>query len=114
MKIALNKAYGGFSLTDDAYKMLIELGMKVITQDGDRDSADIIKFDDGHYMFIDDNNIKYRTDARLIKTIEVLGNAASKHHIEIINIPDINIEDLQINNHDGWETVEIPAQPQTY
>lgn len=84
MKIAINKCYGGFSLSKKAYEYL------GIEWDG--------------YGF-DYNDYDKRTDPTLIKCIEELGKKASGNgsDIKIIEIPD-GIE-YEIDDYDGIETV---------
>ena len=99
MKIALNKDFGGFSLSKDSYERLIKLGMTVTTQTEHDNSKDIIKFDD-HYMFINDDDHKYRTDERLIQMIE---EHKSKISIKIIDVP--KLDEYFIDNKNGIESV---------
>ena len=84
MKIAINKCYGGFSLSEKAYEFL---GLK---WDG--------------YGF-DYNDYDKRTDPKLIECIEELGVEANGFYakLKIIEIPDdVNWE---IKEYDGVEWV---------
>lgn len=93
MRIAVNKDYGGFGLSKEAYRMLG------------------IKWDGYGYLenkdlgIESDNYLAYRTDERLIKVIEELGKKASGQMacVVIIEIPD-GI-DFEIDNYDGIETI---------
>lgn len=81
MKIVVNRCWGGFSLSKEAYK---ELGLPW----------------DGH-GFADVE----RDDPKLVETVERLGDAANGRHSElkVIEIPDgISWE---IDNYDGQETI---------
>lgn len=82
MKIVVNRCWGGFGLSREAYK---ELGL----------SWD-------YYGFAYDDN---RADPRLIEVVEKLGEKASSSFskLEIVEIPD-GIE-WEINNYDGYETI---------
>jgi len=78
MKIAINKCYGGFGLSDEACKML---------------KCDKYDYDDK------------RTDPELIRVVELLGEKAdgSCANIRVIEIPD-GI-DYTIEEYDGMEWV---------
>lgn len=82
MKIAVNKNYGGFRLTDKQ----IEVLQPLVNED-----------------FIDevDYNQKLRNDPILIRTLELYPN---NNDVRIIEIPD-NSTDWIINEYDGFETV---------
>jgi hypothetical protein len=109
MKIAINKCYGGFHLSDKANKRLIELGVKYF------DDLSKVDYYDGVYVarweefgdkytnnFSDYEN---RTNSLLIQTIEELGKEANGRFgkISIVDIPDD--VDWEIDDYDGIETV---------
>lgn len=84
MKIAINKSYGGFSLSKEAYEFL------GIPWDGK-----------GHKF----SNYGKRTNAKLIECIEALGDKASGNYskVVVVKIPDdVNWE---IEEYDGIEWV---------
>lgn len=94
MKIAVNRCFGGFSLTKEVYE---ELG---------------IEWDDYGFLTNEDLNIesendkKYRSDERLIKAIENIGTEKSSgmcSNIAIVSIPD-DVE-WEIEEYDGQEWV---------
>lgn len=108
MKIALNKDYGGFELSQKAYERLIELGVEISK---DRTSpeqciheytGEDIEFYGRYSMYLGHD---VRTNPLLIQVIEELGDDANNEIscIEIVEIPD-DIE-YEINDHDGIETV---------
>ena len=81
MKIVVNKCYGGFSLSQEAYR---ELGLK---WDG--------------YGYYDCS----RSDENLVRVVEKLGDKANGSYakLRIVEIPDdVNWE---IDDYDGIETV---------
>lgn len=82
MKIAVNRNYGGFRLTEKQ----IEVLQPLVNED-----------------FIDevDYNQKLRNDPILIRTLELY---PSDNDVKIIEIPD-NATDWVINEYDGFETV---------
>jgi len=84
MKIAINKCYGGFSLSKEAYK---ELGL---AWDG--------------YGFAYSEHEK-RTDPELIEVIEKLGGKASGEcaDLAVVKVPDD--VDWQIEEYDGREWI---------
>jgi hypothetical protein len=80
-KIVINRCWGGYSLSEDAYR---ELGLE------------------WHgYGFCD----LPRDDPKLVATVEKLGTAANGRHAElsVVEIPD-DVE-WEIHNYDGMETV---------
>ena len=81
MKIAVNKCYGGFSLSDKACELLGT---------------------DDPYQY----KYELRTDAKLISVIEELGEEADGYcaSLEVVEIPD-DATDWRINEYDGWEDV---------
>lgn len=84
MKIAINKCYGGFSVSKEVYDYL---GMK---------------WDGYGYDFSDKEK---RSDPKLIEAIEKLGDSANGRfaQIEIVEIPD-DI-DFTIEEYDGIEWI---------
>ena len=84
MKIAINRDYGGFSLSEEAKKWL-----------GD---CDKIEYD----------STENRTNPRLIACIEELGAKANGRcaDIKIVEIPDRCLVDWEIDYYDGYETVK--------
>jgi hypothetical protein len=82
MKIVKNSCYGGFSLSEEAYKFLD------------------FSWDGYGYDFNDS-----RDCPKLIKAVETLGDKASGTcaHLTIVEIPDGT--DWYIDDYDGWETV---------
>jgi hypothetical protein len=94
MKIAVNKCYGGFCLSESVYS---ELG---------------VEWDGYGYLNNKDLNIEsddhmaYRQDPRLINAIERLGEDAASGNmarVRVVEIPD----DVQwaIHDYDGEETI---------
>jgi len=111
MKIVVNKCYGGFSISEEAGKLLKEKGVKILFKgDKYKDSNEIV---DKFYSYLSNedfgiksnNYIEYRTDKRLIEVIEKLGDKANGKYakLEIIEIPD-DIEWF-IDEYDGIETI---------
>ena len=84
MKIAINKCYGGFTLSEEAYKFL---GLEW----------------DGYGRKYSDDDL--RTDPKLIECVETLGEKANGRfsYLTVIEIPDD--VDWEIDNYDGVETV---------
>ena len=107
MKIAINKCYGGFSVTNAVTKLLKEKGVNI------PDSSPLFKEDDGcHHLSnedfgIEDNDYnKWRADKRLIEAIEEVGEEKSStrlSRIVIIDIPD-DVE-WEIDDYDGIESI---------
>ena len=85
MKIVINRCFGGFSLSEEAYKFL---GLE-----WDGYGYKCTSYDD-------------RTDPDLIKCVETLGDKAngSCANLKVIEIPDG--VDWEITDYDGLEKVE--------
>jgi hypothetical protein len=82
MKIVINKCYGGYGLSEEAYKALG------------------IVWDNYGYDYEDD-----RTNPKLVEVVEKLGEAASGRfaRLKVVEIPD-DI-DFELASYDGLETV---------
>lgn len=86
MKVAINRCFGGFGLSEEAYKYLG------------------LKWDGFGYAYRD---YEMRTDPALIECIEKLGSEKASgllSHVEVVEIPDD--VDWYIDDYDGMETVE--------
>ena len=86
MKVVINTCYGGFSLSEEAYK---ELGLE---------------WDD--YGFIYTDNRIDRVRPELIKCVKKLGKKANGKHaqLEIVKIPD-DVVDWHISECNGLEII---------
>ena len=94
MKVVINKTYGGFSVTKEVFK---ELNIK-------RNGYGFLHSKD--FGIDSKNSYQYRTDNRLIKAIQKIGEEASSgDHTElrVISIPD-DVE-WDIEEYDGAEWV---------
>lgn len=128
MKIVLNKCYGGFGLSKNAYELYAKkIGKKVYAykQENFRDNlwiksnsedlfvtyftedfGDIAKISDEDYekyaLYIDDDK---RLNNILIEVVEELGKNASGmcSNLEVVEIPDNSF--YKINEYDGYETI---------
>ena len=82
MKIVKNSWYGGFSLSEEAYKFLE------------------MPWDGYGYDF---NN--HRDDTKLVEVVEALGDKASGScsNLVVVEVPDD--AEWYIDEYDGWETV---------
>lgn len=85
MKVVVNKCYGGFSLSEKAYEFLG------------------LEWDGYGYAY---NDYDLRTDEKLIKCVETLGNKASGRfaNLKVVEIPD-DVE-WEIDYYDGIEKIE--------
>ena len=112
MKIAVNRCFGGFGLSQRAYERLVELGAKTYTDNKPDDESELYIHDNPrdadtifgrYYVCWDDDT---RTNPMLIQMIEELGSDAASGdcgQIEIIEIPDGVC--YEIDDYDGIETV---------
>ena len=90
MKVAINRCYGGFSISTEAQDLL-----KLTTSYPDNEDFGIVS----------DNWNAYRTNKRLIEVIETLGEKANGDNAElkVIEIPDdVN---WTIDEYDGIEHI---------
>lgn len=104
MKIAINRCYGGFGLSEVLFR---ELGIIW-------DEFGCINNDD---LGIDsDNRYAYRADPRLVAAIEKIGEekaSGAYAKVAIVDIP--NDVKWQINEYDGFETIhEVHRSWPTY
>ncbi len=112
MKIAVNKCFGGFELSDMALRFLESNHDVTIYKSWDDMQTNSLE---GELWCIEENAYnkstmysnadELRTDPRVIDTVERLGSSANGEfaEIEIIEIPD-GIE-YAINDYDGIETI---------
>lgn len=112
MKIVINTCFGGFGLSQKAYKRLIELGMPCVAYEpGKSDSNDdkiIFKggltSNDKEYW---DTWMRYedRNNPLLVQVVEELGEEADGTcaSLSIVDIPDD--VDWEISEYDGREHV---------
>ena len=115
MEIVVNRDYGGFGISDEAYEKLIEWGVPVVDKDAEgcgqnemifRHSDEYVeKFGTLTGRYFDDFLNKDRTNPLLIKVIKELGDKANDRFasLEIVEIPD-GIE-YTIDEYDGWEKI---------
>lgn len=111
MKVAVNRCYGGFGLSDEAFELFLD--KKEIKWEKDKSDSSFFRNDyyhaghigDADYLISSYNLFQDRTDLNLISVIEELGEKANHRYskIEIIEIPD-DIE-FTIEEYDGKEWV---------
>jgi len=117
MKLVINKCFGGFGLSDKAYKRLIELNVKTLKNydelnEDNENSPYIIKNDNvlfgSHYSNFAEK--KNRSNKLLIQVVEEFGFEASSAfaNLQIVEIPD-DIE-WDIDEYDGIETIHEAHQ----
>lgn len=120
MKVVINKCYGGFGISDEAYDWLIQNKNWKVTdflEDGhgykDR-TADLVINDDykknrfrsKYYLIRDTDENSFRTNPDLIEAVETLGKKAYGQFasLAIVEIPD-NVE-WEIGEYDGTEWIQ--------
>lgn len=93
MKVVINTCYGGFSISEDAFKLLNLkwLGYGFINNET--------------FNIYSKNNYEYRTYLPLVKVVEELGERANGKvaKLKIVEIPD-NV-DWYIDDYDGVESI---------
>jgi len=91
MKVVINRCWGGFGLSKEAYEFL---GLK---WDG---------FGNLYGTEYRKNFELDRTNPKLVECVETLGDKASGRYacLRVVNIPD-DVK-WEINNYDGMETIE--------
>lgn len=128
MKVILNKCFGGFGLSKDAYELYAEKkGIEVYEYYQDyekgfdyfkkggyglckfyfvKDFGEEIKLNDEEYnKYCLNLTSENRTDKTLIEVVEELGEKASNgfSNLKIVEIPDNNF--YKIDEYDGVETI---------
>lgn len=82
MRVVLNRCYGGFGLSDEAYEHLQECG-----------DADW-------------RQLSLRSSPELVATVEALGDRASGRHAQL-ELVDVEPNSLwRITEYDGYESIE--------
>lgn len=124
MKIILNKCYGGFDVSDEAYELYAEKkgltlyryiddyrnkkmhkGSGFITYYFTKDfgnSVDKDKIDWSTYLYLDSG---HRDDPTLIEVVEELGKKASGAYGDLVVVEIPNDMDYVIDDYDGIETL---------
>lgn len=90
MKVVINKCYGGFGLSEDAYEYLG------------------LKWDGYGWAYSDYDK---RTAPELVECVETLGSKVASGYwarLEVVEVPDG--EAWEIDYYDGFETVIKPKQ----
>lgn len=110
MKIAINKCYGGFGLSDEALEKLIEYGVPYFKSYKEVQNKDgLYIYDAGSSFGKYFTNLDYyenRTNELMIKVIEEIGEAKASGRfasIEIVSVPD-DVEWF-IDDYDGIESI---------
>lgn len=111
MKVVINKCFGGFGISQEAYERLMELGVPC------RDYLHPKPLNEGNVIFINKNHDsilgKYwddflgsdRSHPLLIQVVEELGDRANGAcaKLRIVEIPDGT--DYEISEYDGMEHI---------
>lgn len=128
MRVAINKCYGGFSLSDEAIKECIKRGMtchNILTEpdvegtdfsyhppkeDYPPDKAQYAWDCFGIRYFISErDDMRIRTHPTVLAVIEEMGAEANGQCAEIeiveINDPGIGPDDIRIEEYDGMEWI---------
>ena len=102
-KVVLNSCYGGFSLSKEAIKMLIDKhGLDIDSEYGYVDNED--------FGIVDERYEAYRMDKRLVSVVKKLGvdKASGKYAaLRIVDVPDdvVNVHGWHISDYDGCESI---------
>lgn len=99
MKIAINKCFGGFGISQKCYERMVELGYVL------KEPYPNMPAKEAPYWAAQD-----RTDPIMIQAIEELGKEANDSfaRIAIVEIPD-KLE-YEISEYDGIESIEQPRR----
>ena len=109
MKIVLNKAYGGFGLSDGATRHLAALkSIQLFFEEIDREFWTEFYVDLAYTEPFDLHSIP-RTDPHLVAVVEEFGSLASGDHskLEVINLH--SGQQYRICEYDGKEWLEFPS-----
>ena len=98
-KVVINKCYGGFSLSRMAAERLLETGFE--DEDLKRQLLGNIRDIDSYRPHIP------RHHPLLVQVVEELGENASGSYANL-QVVSIDEDFYQIDEYDGWETIETP------
>jgi hypothetical protein len=110
MKVAINRCWGGFGLSDEAIELCIEYGMTCVDhKDKSHESADFVTFNrrkDNYYAHHSHEH-EFRTHPVVIRVIEELGDEANgpRAELDIVEIPFDSCDGWYIDDYDGKETI---------
>jgi len=115
MKIVLNKCYGGFGVSTEVFKYLIEKKNWVVGENGKICESDALgeryyfNYDMAGISICHCSNIEFRSNPDLVDAIEHIGvdkasGACSK--LEIVYVPDWKEIELEITDYDGLEKLQ--------
>ena len=99
MKYVINSCYGGFGISGDAARRLVELGYQGVTIN-DLDLGDLKN----------SYSLGTRSNPLLVQVVEELGGAASGlfADLKIVEAPD-DVE-VEIEEHDGYEQLRTKCE----
>lgn len=117
MKVVINKCFGGFGLSDAAYKRLIELGVPLVedpqwgqygiyqSRADDALSSAMVRLTKTNYgdmFFSADEN---RSHPLLVQVVEELGTVANGRFakLKVVEVPDGT--SFEISDYDGQERI---------
>lgn len=106
-KVVYNACYGGFSLSDEAVRMYLDLSGYKYTEEKDRWGTNFhVKGINNFY----DRSIN-RADPILVEVVEKLGKRANGECAKL-EIEDVASGFLyRITSHDGYESVDVKYDP---
>ena len=106
-KVVLNSCFGGFGLSKEAIKMLIDKhGLDINSEHGYVDNED--------FGIVDESHDAYRMDKRLISVVEELGveEASGRFaQLRIVDVPDevVDVHGWHIDDYDGCLLYTSPS-----
>jgi hypothetical protein len=111
MKIAINRCFGGFNLSQAAYKRLVDLHkVPVLTRDVPEPNEFVVFDVEGYGYFSEWHHKEFRADPRVIEVIEAMGEAANGACSEL-KVVDAQVgDDWYIEEHDGKERIVSPRR----
>jgi hypothetical protein len=108
MKVAINRCFGGFGLSDKASELCVERGM-TCSEKWDDDKDFHYDKNDKHNKYYARDNYKqsFRTNPIVISVIEELGVEADGDcaDLDIVDIPFSSTEGWYIKEYDGQESI---------
>jgi hypothetical protein len=106
MKIVINKCWGGFGLSQEAWKRLIELGVPVYDIDNNNVEDTFVVFRNEDGEFWNTWRGEERANPLLVQVVEELGEKADGDHaaLKVVEIPEG--VDWLIDDYDGKEHIE--------
>lgn len=121
LKIVINTCYGGFGLSQEAMRWLINnKGWKIMLDGIDKNEKTKYQlcsidsdFAGSLYLNVDRYDLIFRSNPDLVEVVETLGEEVNDifSSLTIKEVEGYSLDQLEINEHDEYETLQtIPVR----